>query len=203
MGDRVRTVALSETCPADREVYTGIFGDGVDPVANAGTRTGDGPGPNGITGDTWTTWANVPGLPAAFVGVVNVLVHDKSALDPQLRELAIIRTAIDCETKLCYSQHVKMARVRGVPEAKIGAVKAWATSDLFGPSERAVLATTDELLGRNVIEDETFTRLKEHLTDQAIVELVFLIGLYKMQTIFMRGLKIEYENDTVVDISEV
>jgi hypothetical protein len=50
---------------------------------------------------------------------------------------------------------------------------------------------------------DTFDRLKKELSDRAIVELVYIVGFYKMQTIFMRGLEVEYDTDIRGRVVEV
>jgi alkylhydroperoxidase family enzyme len=94
-----------------------------------------------------------------------------------------------------FSQHAKAARDVGLSEEKISAVPAWATSDLFAPVERAVLAYTDELvlqLGR--VQDATFAALKSHLSDEEILELTYVTGLYFMHAVMTRALKLEYDD---------
>ena len=58
-----------------------------------------------------------------------------------------------------------------IPKEKLAAIKSWTTSTVYTAEERAVMAATDELIGRNMIEDETFAELKRHLNDEQIVEL--------------------------------
>jgi hypothetical protein len=41
------------------------------------------------------------------------------------------------------------------------------------------MAATDELIGRNMIEDATFSALKRHLHDEQIVELIYVITQYR------------------------
>jgi hypothetical protein len=40
-------------------------------------------------------------------------------------------------------------------------------------TERAVMAATDELIGRNMIEDATVAELKRHLSDEQILGLFY------------------------------
>jgi len=91
----------------------------------------------------------------------------------------------------------------GVPEGKLAAVKGWATSDLFTPVERAVMAAADELLSRNLVEDETFAALQQHLSDPEILELFVVIGLWRMHGLIVRALHLEYDNDTTARMKEV
>ena len=125
------------------------------------------------------------------------------ALPANLRELAIIRTGIVGDSRFEYSQHLKVARMVQVPEDKLNAIKGWATSDKFSPAERAVMAATDELVGRNLVEDETFAELKKHLSDPQILELFYVIGLWRMHGMIVRALHLEYDTDTTARMKEI
>jgi len=124
-------------------------------------------------------------------------------LDSQYRELAILRTAITGDYKFEYSQHLKVARMVGLLEEKIQAIKGWTTSELFAPTERALMAAVDELLSRNLVEDATFAALKHHLNDEQIVDLLFVVCTYRMQGMFIRALQLEFDTDTTMHMQEV
>ena len=80
----------------------------------------------------------------------------------------------------------------GVSEDKLAAIKRWAVSDKFSDVERAVMQATDEIVGRNLVEDETFAALKSHLSDEQIMELFYVIGLWRMHGMIVRALHLEY-----------
>src|ERR1700680_393321 len=153
---RLRQVSKAEATPEIQELYKQFFGDR-DPVAQPGTATG-------TPGDYWTTFALVPDLLFNARTRLSLLLGPGRVLPAKLRELAIIRTGIVGDSRFEYSQHLKVARMVGVPEAKLDAIKGWATSDRFEPAERAVMAAADELVGRNLVEDATFAVLKRHFS---------------------------------------
>jgi len=195
MAGRLRQVGKAEASPEIQELYTQFFGDR-DPVARPGTATG-------TPGDYWTTFALVPDLLFQARNSLMALMQPGRVLDPKLRELAIIRTGIVGDSRFEFSQHSKVARMVGVSEEKVRAIKGWATSDKFNPAERAVMAATDELVGRNLVEDETFAELKKHLDDPQIMELFYVIGLWRMHGMIVRGLHLEYDNDTTARMKEI
>jgi alkylhydroperoxidase family enzyme len=192
---RLRQVSKAEASPEVAEVYQQFFGDR-DPVAEPGTATG-------TPGDYWTTFALVPDLLRMARRDLMGLLQPGRKLDPKLRELAIIRTGIVGDSKFEYSQHLKVARTVGVSEEKLAAMKGWTTSDLFSPVERAVMAATDEILSRNLVEDATFAALQKHLSDAEILELFVVIGLWRMHGLIVRALHLEYDNDTTARMQEV
>lgn len=191
---RLRQVTKAEATPEVLEIYRQFFGER-DPVAEPGTATG-------TPGDYWTTFALVPDLLTMARGDLIGLLQPGRQLDPKLRELAIIRTGIVGDSRFEYSQHLKVARMVGIPEEKLAAIKGWTTSDLFAPVERAVMAATDEILSRNLVEDETFAALRKHLSDAQILELFVVIGLWRMHGLIVRALHLEYDNDTTTRMQE-
>ncbi|NOT57675.1 MAG: carboxymuconolactone decarboxylase family protein, partial [Deltaproteobacteria bacterium] len=160
---RLRQVPKAEAPPEVLAIYRQFFGER-DPVAEPGTDTG-------TPGDYWTTFALVPDLVVMAYNTLLPLLQPGRKLDPQLRELVILRTAIVGDSKFEFSQHLKVARMVGIPEEKLAAIKGWKTSELFSPKERAVMAATDEILSLNRVEDETFAALQRHLSDPEILEL--------------------------------
>jgi alkylhydroperoxidase family enzyme len=198
MGNRVRQVGLAEAPPETRAVYQRVFGN-KDPVALPGTATGS-------PGDYWTTLALVPDIFKLSTEIVWGLLAPDRKLSPTLRELAILRTAIVGDCRFEYSQHLKVAQMPEVvviPKEKLAAIKSWTTSDKYTPQERAVMAATDELIGRNMIEDQTFAELKRHLSDELIVELFYVITTYRMHGMMLRALHLEFDNDTTARMHEV
>ena len=192
---RLRQVSKSEASPEVLAIYKEFFGER-DPVAEPGTATG-------TPGDYWTTFALVPDLMVQAKESLIGMLQPGRKLNPQLRELAILRTGIVGDSRFEYSQHMKVARLVKLSEEKLAAIKSWTISDLFSPVERAVMAATDELLSRNLVEDATFAALQKHLSDQEILELFYAVGLWRMHGLITRALHLEYDNDTTDRMQEV
>ena len=195
MGNRLKQVSLKEASPEVRKIYQQFFDDR-DPVAEPGTATG-------TPGDYWTTYALVPDILQMSRDSLFALLQPGRVLDPKYRELAILRAGIVGDSKFEYSQHMKVARMVGIADDKLNAIKGWATSDKFDPSERAIMAAADELVARNLIEDATFAALKRHFSDEQIMELVFVIATWRMHGIIVRALHLEYDGDTTSRMPEV
>jgi alkylhydroperoxidase family enzyme len=195
MGNRLKQVSLAEASPEIRKVYQQFFGDR-DPVAQPGTATG-------TPGDYWTTYALVPDILTMTRDALFALLAPGRTLAPRYRELAILRTGIVGDSRFEYSQHLKVARTVGISDQHLEAIKGWATSDQFDATDRVVMAATDELVGRNLIEDATFAALKSHFSDAQIMELIFVIATWRMHGMVVRALHLEYDNDTTARMREV
>jgi alkylhydroperoxidase family enzyme len=182
--------------PIVQAMYKRLFGDR-DPVAQPGTDTG-------TRGDWWTVFANSPDvLDHACRGFALYAGPDRK-IAPALRELGQTRAGWLVGSQFVFSQHCKSCRALGYPEEKIEALKAWQVSDLFDPLERALLAYTDALVqGFGRVDDAVFEALREHLSDEAILEFTYITMMYTMHAVISVALRLEYDDrpDPVVEIA--
>lgn len=192
---RLRQVSRSDATPEVLEMYDRLF-PGRDPVTEPGTATG-------TPGNWWTVFALVPDIFQSAVAQFGLFNSKKRVLSPYFRELAITRAGFAAGSQFVFSQHCKAARAAGVPEEKVAAIPAWASSRVFDNKDRAVLAYTDDLiLADGRVQDATFTRLKEFLADEAILELTFAACTYRLHATICRALHLEYDDiaERVVEI---
>lgn len=192
---RLRQVPRSEATPDVLEMYNRLFGDR-DPVADPGTATG-------TPGNWWTVFALVPDIFQSAVGQFGIFNSKRRQLPPYFRELALTRTGFAGGSQFVFSQHSKAARSAGIPDEKVAAIPAWASSPVFDEKDRAVLAYTDDLvLADGRVQDATFERLKSLFSDEAILELTYAVCTYKLHATMCRALRLEYDDvpERVVEI---
>jgi alkylhydroperoxidase family enzyme len=192
---RLRQVPRADAAPSVRTIYDYVFGDR-DPVAEPG-------GPGGTPGNWWTVFALVPDVLEHAAAGIALYRSPKRRLDPRLRELGMIRTGWTRASQFVYSQHCKSCREVGLSEEQIEAIPSWAAATCFEPAQRAVLAYTDALVlegGR--VPDATFAALREHLTDEEILELTYITMTYEMHATMSRALRLEYDDrdDPIVEV---
>jgi len=79
----------------------------------------------------------------------------------------------------------------GVSNEKIEALPAYATSELYDEAERLALEYADSMTitGRDV-SDDLFVRLRNHYSDDAIVELTATIAWENSSSKFNRALRV-------------
>ena len=185
---RLRQVPRDEvTDELVAKTYGQLFGDR-DPVAEPGTATG-------TPGDWWTVFALSPDVLRHAVRGFALYSSPARKLDPALRELAQARTGWASASQFVYSQHLKALRGLGVDTAKVDAIPHWQTAGCYTPAERAVLAYTDCLvldLGRT--PDGVFEALREHLSDEEILELTYVASMYLMHAVMSRALRTEFDD---------
>ena len=185
---RLDPVAKADAdAPIVQLMYKLLFGDR-DPVAEPGTDTG-------TPGDWWTVFANSPDVFEHAVQGFGLYQSEKRKLDPLLRELGQTRTGWAAGSQFVFSQHCKSLRGLGVSEERIAAIPHWPVSDQFTASERAVLAYTDCLVydhGR--VPDALFATLRDHLSDEEIIELTYITTLYLHHAVMSRALRTEWDD---------
>jgi alkylhydroperoxidase family enzyme len=184
---RLRQVPRAEAEPDVATMYDMLFG-GRDPVAEPGTATG-------TPGNWWTVVALVPDVFRHCVAGFGLYRSGERKLSPKLRELGQTRAGFAGGSQFVFSQHCKSMRSVGYGEEQIAALPAWATSDVWTPQERAVLAYTDELvLQAGRVHDDTFAALRAHLSEEEILELTYITLTYQLHAAMCRALRLEYDD---------
>lgn len=185
---RLGQVRRSETdSPLVLTMYDFLFGDR-DPVDEPGTDTGS-------PGDWWTVFAASPDVFEHSVQGFGLYQSPDRKLDPILRELGQCRVGWAAQSQFVFSQHCKSMRGLGESEERIAAIPHWQAADCFSEVERLVLAYTDCLaldLGR--VPEGLFDKLREHLSDEEILELTYITGLYLMHAVMSKALRTEYDD---------
>ena len=116
------------------------------------------------------------------------------AIDPRLREIAILRTAKDCHSVYEWTQHVPAAKHVGVSEEQIAAIENWPSARCFSELERLVLRFTDEVNANVKASHETLQALKRHLGAQEIIELLIIIGHWRQTASILETTEVDLED---------
>jgi alkylhydroperoxidase family enzyme len=129
------------------------------------------------------------GVLVAMGGLETAVQFGWRKLDPTLRWLAIEATAscIGCSWCIDYGYYEGMND--GIDTAKVRAVGAWRTSDLFDERERAVLEYAETATTCPAeVSDELADRIRSHLSDAEFVELAAWVALENFRSRFNAGL---------------
>lgn len=199
---RLKQMPLADIHENGRRYYEAIF-DGRDPVKEPGTRSGS-------VGNWWTTIALRPYIfdhAADHMSMYGLLADEDnpspSLLDPQIRELGVTLAGYLVGSKFVFSQHCKASRAVGLSDEQIEAIPNWGVSDIWTAKERAVLAFSNAVVATNGrVPDGVFEELQKHLEDEDIMELTYHITGYMMHAIFMRSLRLEFDDvpERVVEV---
>lgn len=94
------------------------------------------------------------------------------------RELLILRTAWRCRSRYEWGQHVEIALRCGVSDAEIVAMARGEPAPR--PGMDLLLRACDELLDAGWLADDTWQALHQRLRPRELIELMMLVGHYRM-----------------------
>ncbi len=136
--------------------------------------------------------AHSPPVSTGFSKLGGALLQD-SALDPRLRETAIVRVGLLAGASYEVKKHIAIGRAVGLSDSEIQALEPGANQEALTETARAVVALADQLFRDVRADDVVFNRVKEHLPDREVVELVVTIGFYGLVCRVLETLKIDHE----------
>lgn len=137
-----------------------------------------------------------PRLARNFVQYFWDLMYE-NALDPRLRELAILRIGWVTGSAYEWTQHWHIAAGMGIPEADLLGVRDWQSHDGFSGADRAILAATDDVLNHGAVRADAWEALATALgTDAERVEAVAAIAGWRMVATLLHSLEVPLEDGT-------
>ena len=143
-------------------------------------------------GNIFRTMAHTPGLLRRFLALGGDL-RNKTKIDPQLRELAILTVGRLAKADYEFTHHWNLALRAGVPREKLEQLDRYENTPVFTPQDRAVIKYAEEATSDIRVSDKTFDALRSFLDDQRIVELVLEVAFYNMVVRFLEPLGVELE----------
>jgi 4-carboxymuconolactone decarboxylase len=102
----------------------------------------------------------------------------ETKLSPKLRETAILRVGLRAGASYEVDKHMQIAKLVGVTEAELAALRPGSDLGVLDEPGRAVVALSDELFLTSRASDAVFERLRRFLDYRELVELVVTIGYY-------------------------
>lgn len=126
--------------------------------------------------------------------LMSAVRHERSvqhwdALEETLKGLASLAAAGAIECSWCLDFGYWFSHSKGVDPAKLQAVASWRTSDVFTEVERTVLEFAEAAtVTPPTVTDELVARLREHLSDAAVVELAAIVALENQRSRFNTAL---------------
>lgn len=99
-----------------------------------------------------------------------------SALDPKLREIAVMRIAQRMDSEYEWELHERYAVAAGLDAAELEQLRGGNVDErAFTPLELAVVRVTDEAMAGKV-SDEAFAAVRAGLDEEQVVELALSLG---------------------------
>ena len=110
------------------------------------------------------------------------------ALEPRLRELAVLRVAHLSGCAYEWDEHVAIGQRAGLSPADVDAIRRGEAADDF---DRLVLAAVDELVEQTKLSDASWTALGEHLDKRQLMDFVFTVGGYHLLAMALNTFGVE------------
>ena len=110
------------------------------------------------------------------------------------RELVILRVGWNCRSVYEFGQHTLMGREAGLSEAEIGALATTRALGAWSPDDEALIALADEICADDCAGEATFAAVRRRWSEPEIVELVALVGFYRMVSGLLNTLGVQPED---------
>ena len=123
-------------------------------------------------------------------------------LDPNLRELAILRAGYLCRAPYEFSQHIAFGRRVGLSDSQIRGI-AEPNVALFDPKQMAVLAYAGELTTNSRVSDATFAAVEAFLNAEEIVELTMVTSYYNMVSRILNALQVDIDAPAAKNLADL
>jgi len=104
-------------------------------------------------------------------------------------EMVILRVATARGSDYELTQHRRLGRRAGLSVDEIARVEAGGL-DGWDEPDRTLLAVADELLATDDLTDETWTALRASYDERGAIEIVMLVGHYRMLATALRTLRV-------------
>lgn len=137
---------------------------------------------------------NYPQLAGPFNDLLATMLWH-GTLDRRLRELVIMRIGWLTECSYEWTQHWRVASRLGVSSDDLAGVRDWQGYKGFGPTERAVLAATDDVVRDGAVSAARWADCERELgrDTKVLVELVTVIGAWRMVASILQSLEVPLE----------
>jgi len=120
---------------------------------------------------------------------------DRGSISAQEREIAILRTCAVCGAEYEWGVHVAgfAARVGLSSEQVHNTADKEIDESLWSEAQRLILELVSSLHESSTVDETLWSRLKQHYSDEQLIELVMLVGAYHSVSFIANALQLERE----------
>ena len=123
----------------------------------------------------FATMARVPDALAHFMPLYSAII-DKGTVEPKLKDLAYLKTALTNGCEYCHRAHAASGKKNGITDEQIQSLAFFQRSAAFNDREKAVLLYAERMTrGASALRPPALQELKQYFTDDQIVELTLTI----------------------------
>jgi len=136
-------------------------------------------------------WGRTPKVFVALALLYGALDRGSSPIESALRTLVTVRVSQINWCSFCVDVNAATALKREVSETKLRALATFADSALFTQREKAALAYAETMTYPDRPSSVSeFAKLREHFSDDAIIELTALISFQNLSSKFNAALQV-------------
>jgi 4-carboxymuconolactone decarboxylase len=109
---------------------------------------------------------------------INRYLRFEAGLGGRLREMAILATARECDSRFEWAAHEPEALKEGVPQATIDIIKYRRATDGLREEDKVLIDLGRQMFGARKVAPETFARALKLFGPKKLVDIVCLMGNY-------------------------
>ena len=113
-------------------------------------------------------------------------------VDHSIKELCRVYVSRSVKCEYCGNQRSETAQSAGLAEARLDEVVNFESSTTYSPLEKAALSYAEAITWRLDVDDEFWSRLYSHFSEEELVELACFIALTMGQQSWIRLLNIDH-----------
>ncbi len=115
----------------------------------------------------------------------------KLTISQALKEMIRYYTASFNRCPFCEDMSLSRGLTLNLPEKKLSQVFQYQSSPYFSNAEKAALAYVEEAVQLQGVKDDTFNALKKHYSEEAIVDITWVVSTEYSFNVINRALDIE------------
>ena len=123
--------------------------------------------------------AGSPSMVRRLIRLFSAYLSD-GVLTDRMREITILRTGHLCGSEYEVANHNRVARLIGMTEAQIAALRPGGAQTQFTKEERAVLAFVDDVVRKGGASQASFDAVAGFMSPAEMIELTVIVGVYTM-----------------------
>jgi len=133
------------------------------------------------------TWARVPSYYLALIHFYAAIERKRSPLEPALRSIVQARISQLNDCAFCIDINSMLLAERAGSMDKALAVAEWRQSALFTEKEKVALEYAEAVTG-SAVTDDLVARMRQHFTEDELIELTGLAAFQNMSAKFNAAL---------------
>ncbi len=137
--------------------------------------------------------SNNPKLAKKVFPLGDYFMHE-SALEPRLRELAVLTLMQRLNCNYGFVRHISIAEKTGISRAQVDGIGSYQTGSLFSDEDKLIIKYAEDLTLKGQVDDALFEQVKARIGQQNLVDLTGAIAFWNMMARNLNALKVDLES---------